>query len=407
MSTANPTFDFIALGDNVRSVVASALRAGYGVWCADATHSLDLQAMLPTSHHCSRGQYPHGFTEILAGAPEGQPWLYTSAINRYPNLLRQLIDLRSLAGNGVNAVGFAHSHDEIKRTLRELGCLTPEVRRPDAERPDYCRWLAHTDGSVRGFGQVFIEANTELPSTTCYLREHIEGVPLSASFVASGNECRLLGVTELFLGTDWLHAPGLEYAGDIGPVELPEQVREELLLIGNTLVERGHLRGLFAVDFVLRDNRVWTVHVQPSYTESMEIIELACETSVLAAHWAACGFEHEQRRSLSRRAYCVARGVVHAPCRLTIPNEIERVVWSALQNPALYVEPLYSDVPRPGEVIEQGWPIMSIFAYGSTKQECLGRLQAIAKTVLNFVLAERPRIRHTNWYARLDDDDSD
>jgi uncharacterized protein len=193
----------------------------------------------------------------------------------------------------------------------------------------------------------------------------------------------------------------------VGPIELSEPIREELFLIGKALVERGQLRGLFGVDFILRDERVWVVHVQPMYTESMEILELARGISVLATHFTECGFGEIRQPYIPVQGTYVARGILHAPRRLTIPKDLEQAVAPDLILPYLYLKPTYADIPRTGEVIEQGWPVMSIFAYGQSKQECMRLLREQTESILEVISATRRRVVHTNWYARLDDPDSD
>src|SRR5262249_25634739 len=57
--------------------------------------------------------------------------------------------------------------------------------------------------------------------------------------------------------------------------------------IGRLLVKSLGLRGLFGVDFVLEGGRPWVVEVNPRYTASVEILELAGHRSFLREHAAA------------------------------------------------------------------------------------------------------------------------
>ena len=95
----------------------------------------------------------------------------------------------------------------------------------------------------------------------------------------------LIGVTRQLIG-----APGspFAYRGSIGPVTISERLKARLDLMGRVLASEFALVGLFGVDFILRDDEPWPVEVNPRYTASVEVLELALGRSLLAEHLRAC-----------------------------------------------------------------------------------------------------------------------
>ena len=78
--------------------------------------------------------YPDALADLAAVAPPG-PWLYTGALENYPNLIRQMAVARPFWGNGPNALVACRSPFHVECILREEGLPVPEVRSADAERP--------------------------------------------------------------------------------------------------------------------------------------------------------------------------------------------------------------------------------------------------------------------------------
>ena len=57
---------------------------------------------------------------------------------------------------------------------------------------------------------------------------------------------------------------------------------------GQVLASAFALVGLFGVDYILHDDEPWPVEVNPRYTASVEVLELALGRSLLAEHICAC-----------------------------------------------------------------------------------------------------------------------
>src|SRR5262245_15571854 len=90
----------IIVGASVRAAAQSALRAGFKPWLADMFADADLAASGPVQRI---EPYPSALTDIFRAAPDA-PWIYTGALENYPELIEQLASLRPLWGNAAQAL---------------------------------------------------------------------------------------------------------------------------------------------------------------------------------------------------------------------------------------------------------------------------------------------------------------
>jgi len=351
----------IILGASARAAAASAIRAGFTPWTADLFADRDLRTLVPEAIRCPAGQYPQGLVDILKEAPDA-PWIYTGALENSPNLIRKLMDIRPLWGNGPNALLASRSPFFIEKLLGSNALSALEVRPADGElTPDH-RWLQKTLRGAAGNGIRF--SNERDPS--CYFQQYIEGTPMSANFVRARGCVKLLGITEQLIGIDWLNAPPFRYAGNIGPAEVSDHCQEELTRIGEVIGEGCGLLGLFGVDFILAEDRPWVVEVNPRYTASIEVLERAMDFSLLSEHRTAFEDEFVLTRTISGNSQSCGKAILYAERDFVFP-QADLQEREGVEN--------FADIPHPGDLIQAGWPILTILARGNSNEEC--------RTVLN------------------------
>jgi predicted ATP-grasp superfamily ATP-dependent carboligase len=219
----------------------------------------------------------------------------------------------------------------------------------------------------------------------CY-QKRIDGTPCAAVYVAAEGEAQLLGVTRQIIGEPWLRAHGFQYAGSIGPWPMAPAAREMLERLGNVLSEQFELAGLFGVDFILDGERVWTVEVNPRYTASVEIVERCTGVRAIAAHVAACGGSPGEIGRVG--AHLPAIGGEDAPGRLEAnchgkatlfatrdfeisPAFADYSIAESLRTPW----PMLGDISPAGTPVENGRPVLTMFASGTSVAEVEQRLR--------------------------------
>jgi predicted ATP-grasp superfamily ATP-dependent carboligase len=236
---------------------------------------------------------------------------------------------------------------------------------------------------------------------------------MSAVFVRARGDVRILGVTEQLIGEAWLNAPPFRYAGNVGPVEPAPELRLDLLRIGLVLGEQCGLLGLFGVDFVLHDGRPWVVEVNPRYPASVEVLELATGVLALPLHRMAFDPEADPERRIATGWPVIGKAVLYAPHRLAMPPyDPTRVLSSALRDDLRVARQgsgvHLADIPATGEVIERGWPVLTILAEAESRERCLTELKKRAERVGRLLFDDPCRAASDRiWYASLDDPDDE
>jgi predicted ATP-grasp superfamily ATP-dependent carboligase len=142
--------------------------------------------------------------------------------------------------------------------------------------------------------------------------------------------------------------------------------------MGTALTERAKLMGLFGLDLVLDDQRVWLIEINPRYTASVELLEWTQGRSLLALH----------------RAIFDRTGAAIIPSWDPLPGILGKAILRAGEDgmfPARLSErrlanaarcfPTIADVPDPRAKVRRGEPIMTVYARGQTARECRERLQ--------------------------------
>jgi predicted ATP-grasp superfamily ATP-dependent carboligase len=206
-----------------------------------------------------------------------------------------------------------------------------------------------------------------------YLQEFIDGSSMSAQYLTAAGRTELLGVTEQLVGEPWLHARAFAYCGNIGPAQVSAGLRETLSHTGDAVARWARLRGVWGVDFILRDGLPYPVDVNPRYTAGLEVIEHGYRFAALADHIGAFTTPRSPTPVSRRVSATVGKAIYFAPRRIVFPASGPWDADIAGEFDPWRV-PGFADLPNPGDVIEPCWPVLTFFATGSTTDECRATL---------------------------------
>jgi predicted ATP-grasp superfamily ATP-dependent carboligase len=367
-----PQEHLMIFGASARAAAFSALRAGLRPWCADLFADVDLQGRCPAMR--LPGRYPDGFLDLVQSPLPG-PWMYTGGLENHPLLIRQMEQRRSLWGNGPGVLSGIRSPDLLALSARAAGLPAPAVARQRPTGPG--TWLVKPLAGSAGAGITFWRAGKPV-GDNAYLQQYIDGMSASVLYAGLRGTARLLGVSRQLVGEDFLNAPPFRYCGSIGPLDLQE-LNEALVRLGAELVRRTGARGLFGVDGVLAQGSFWPVEVNPRYTASVEVLEYATGMCALRHHQAAFTGELVHEPAEPKKGL-VGKSILYAGEDLIFPA---RGPWrDTLDQPRPIEEmPAFADLPRPGERIPAGRPVLTLLVRGETPESCLTRLQKTAATV--------------------------
>lgn len=360
----------VILGASTRAAAHSALRAGLIPHCADLFADRDLAALC-SARAVPRTEYPHGLARFAEEAPSS-PWLYTGALENYPDLIERIARARPLWGNHAEVLRGVRDPLTVQTKLRAAGVPVPRARLDPQGLPRDGSWLVKPLASAGGQGIHPLEAGFAASARAVYYQERIAGPSFSAIFVGYRNTSVLIGASR-----QWTGRPGAPYAyvGSIGPWPISQTVVDRLDALGRAMVRTWGVLGLFGVDFILRDGVPWPVEINPRYTASVEVLELSLGRALLAEHRRAFEVPNGSPAGLvepdvPHRGRCVGKLVVFAPCQCTFPDEI---AWSSASWRPFAV-PTIADVPSPGTFFDAGDPVLTVFASGRSAAICEARL---------------------------------
>jgi predicted ATP-grasp superfamily ATP-dependent carboligase len=376
------------VGASTRSAAASAVRAGFQPLAADLFGDVDLQRIATTTRI---RPYPDGFLDWMR-AVEPSGWMYTGALENYPELVDQMAWIAPLLGNPGDVLARVRSPWELAATLRSAGLLFPETRDSTEGLPLDASWLAKTYNGASGSGVRVLSrergagSGDEIGTEKACYQKRVEGTPCAAVYVAAGGEAQLLGITRQIIGEPWLRAHGFQYAGSIGPWPVSAEVRATLARLGSVLSEQFELAGLFGVDLIHYCDQVWTVEVNPRYTASVEIVERCTGMTAITAHVAAFGGPSgETERALPSsppvgaedgparsELNCHGKGTLFATRDVVISQAFaDYSITESVRQPW----PMLADVSGAGTPIESGRPVLTMFASGTSVAEVEQRLR--------------------------------
>jgi predicted ATP-grasp superfamily ATP-dependent carboligase len=364
--------NLLLLGASIRAAAHSAKRANFRPWGAD----LFLDADLPLAGSSFRRiEEFRDFLAISDSGPPG-PWMYTGALENRPGLVEKITRHRLLWGTSPEVLRQVRNPFAMFKVLTAANIPCPRLT--PANCADSVRWLQKPKASAGGKG--IAPWNGQRIPHGHYLQENIEGESCAAVFVAAQGRTELLGVTRQLVGQSWLHAGPFQYCGSIGPASLDPEVRKSFLRLGNALAAGFPLQGLFGVDCVLREGIPWPVEVNPRYTASVEVLELATGASALLEH--ARVFDsslgsNPRREHSNSSPRILGKAILFARAPLNFPEEGP---WRQDLSPKedFWAMPTYSDIPDPGQAIPARQPIMTVWARDQTPAGCLNQLQRLA-----------------------------
>lgn len=367
------TGNLLIFGAHVRPAAFSALRAGFQPWCADLFADADLQARCPVTRIAAAG-FPRSILQVFDASPAA-PWLYAGGFENHPDLVEELARQRPLWGNNGDALRRARAPAFWSSLLAGAGIPCPEVREPISPPAPQRRWVIKPLASGGGSGIFWWSGPIAgFPFGQAYVQEFIEGQSCSAIFLGSESGSRLLAGSYQLIGQPW--AQGFRYCGNIGPLPMDPPLRQVLERIGAILTAGCQLRGLWGLDFILRDGIPWPVEINPRYSSSIEVLEHATGLPALALHRTAFAAdapapawpEHPDLRRIVGKVVCFAKAPLVFPAAGP---------WlDGLRHPRpIHEMPAFADLPSPGTHIAAGCPVLTIFATGSSPADCQDRLR--------------------------------
>ncbi len=331
------------VGASVRGAAFSLLREGYAVVTADLFADADLLRVCPAERVTN---YPYELAEWLART-ECEGWLYTGALENYPELVDQMATRCPLWGNPGTVLRRVRDPLILQETLTAADLCFPETRACNGQPQGAGAWLHKSGQGSSGSGVRQLDSASRPKEG--YWQRRVPGLAGSALFKVSENCCQLLGITRQLVGESWTGARPFQYAGSLAPWELSAEVVAKITKLGTEISIEFNLQGSWGFDFIFNEEQVWPVEVNPRTTAAAEVIERATHAKTFAG-----------------------KIVLYAKH----PLEVSQATSDQLLNRAgSFVHPHLADIPNPSTPIASGEPILTVFAEGNSLAEVENKLR--------------------------------
>jgi predicted ATP-grasp superfamily ATP-dependent carboligase len=344
----------LLVGASVRALAESATRAGEEVIAADLFGDQDLRSIARHVHVLPMESYPDSITSISSRYP-GTARCYTGGLENRPAILQTLAADGPLWGNNAEVVRPIRDPFRLHQYLIERRLSAPAVRRFNDPPPTADGWLIKPN---RGTGGTHIRlANANGASENEHYQRIEAGIPCSALFVGCVGNLHLIGVSRQVLASETsspLRVPSpFAYVGSIGPLSSEPQRDFTLRKLGQALADDFKLRGLFGVDFLWGNKEVVIIEINPRYTASAEVFELAHQTPMFHAHRAAFTAATSSQAILSHPRGVIGKWILFAPQDGRLTQSMP-TFWKRRGN--LWC----SDLPEVGQSFVKGEPVATI-----------------------------------------------
>ena len=205
---------------------------------------------------------------------------------------------------------------------------------------------------------------------------------MSAVFFADHLGLSLLGTSIQLVGWPSLGASDFLFCGNVGPISPGEDVTRQLILAAESLVHHTGLKGVFGVDFVLRQGEAWFIEVNPRLTASHMLYENPAshsreERSLVTRHLAAFGWRSADSTARRRqRTRSAGENEVRVQARLILWADQDVQFTDSLCSSS-HTKWTFADIPLPGSAIPAGSPLCSVHVTAGSQDELLNHIRDI------------------------------
>lgn len=380
----------ILCGASVRSLAQSAIAAGLRPLCVDFFEDADLTRILGFGRGRFVGRI-RTFTElpeVVRKIRSNIPLLWAGGLENQTAVLRAVLAQRPVIGPDPEIVDLLRQPRNFAGWLSQSGLNIPRLASPDNANAD-CLWLRKPNSGSGGLGIRPVQpknapsgGSQKTTSSEEFLQEYIDGVPMSAVFYSDHHGLNLLGTSIQLVGWPGLGASDFLFCGNVGPVNPGNDVKRQLILAAESLVNHTGLKGVFGVDFVLRQGEAWFIEVNPRLTASHMLYENPTshnleERSLVTRHLAAFGWrptagttrKRQRARTAGVKEFRVqARFILWANQGVQLTNALcqsSREAWT------------FADIPQPGSEIPAGSPLCSVHVTAGSEDKLLDHIRDI------------------------------
>jgi len=362
--------NYLVVATSGRAIAQGLKSLGHSVFVVDGFADSDARAAATDSIKVSRSSFGLSRNEVCAAVVSLQSktafdgLFYDAALESDPALLDN-INIQPVYGNVGKVLEACKNPSVFFSKLDEHSIPYPEIDfQSDAKIKHYDAWLIKHAHSSGGIGVRKLDDET-IHTKNSYYQKKVEGLNFSITFLANGEEIFAIG-----FNTQWsepLNEPmPYAYAGAINSLKMDGAHKQTALQYVTEISKAFGLVGLNSIDFILADQQIYVLEVNPRIPATYELYETK-NGALLQEHMQACA--HGILPDTSRPHLLRAHAIVYAPHEISVPSNMSWPLWSA-------------DRPCDQELIKLHEPVCSIFAGGQNSAQVCEMIKTRKRTIL-------------------------
>jgi uncharacterized protein len=257
-------------------------------------------------------------------------------------------------------------------------------------------WLCKTRQSAGGMGVSYYDPHQKLcthegggvatqNSLGCYWQRRVPGLPVGVTMIscAAGTQC--LGAARAIQSHETWGPTPFAYRGSIGPWTLDATWLEPLAKFGETVRVETGLLGLWQADFIVDEQGLWLLEINPRWSASMELLADTNRHTLIRWHLAALRGESIAKVEPLSPSHWLGKSIVYSPTEVTPETSQLEALWRRRWNG--WSEEgerdwRVADIPNTCATIPTGVPIATCMASGRDPDELIDRLRRGEREIL-------------------------
>ncbi|AXF02039.1 ATP-grasp domain-containing protein [Paraburkholderia hospita] len=375
-----------------RMLAESARRAGWRVIVLDLFGDTDTRRASgmwhPIGDPASLSIDPQRTREALDAAsrtPNVIGWIAGAGFEAHRDLLDDRRIPLATIGNARESYDAVRDPVRFFALLDDAGIPHPEIQ---LQAPiDPVGWL---EKDANGTGGMHIRHAAQRHATGAsgggrYFQRQQPGRSMSALFIADTRKTTIIGFNEQLIVPHG--GQPFVYGGAIGPVDVPDAVRQQIAAAVNAIVLRTRLKGLNSLDFIVDGERCFVLEVNARPSATMSLYERDSNRSLLSLHVRACA-----GASLDTEASNIHEHAASLCGEQIVFSDRDRTVSPEFVQRALNLGWCH-DIPVTGSFIAAGAPLCSVSAvcaHGTQTATVRAELAARAATIASIDTTRKP-----------------
>ena len=391
------------VGFSARAAVQCAKRQGFEIIAVDLCSDRDLLSDCQKHYQLNDPNWP----PALSASHPNVPILFTGGMENRIELVEQcqtnglvltpnassLRAMRSLDNCAAWAVSCNLGWPATLRTI-------DEIRSCDELFPGR-KWLAKPFSSAGGIGiteWIRHEGDDHasfIDPAKSFLQERLPGESIGVTFLSSNVGGAVVGATASWKSGSWnseascVDGPIYAYQGSYGPISLSSELLAKLQRFATLVGAESGLLGLWQADFLLHDNELTLLEINPRWSASMDLLDVCNGIPLVQIHHACvCDHLSEERFSYvasqcfdqakNARNTMLGKLIVYSPKSFVVTSIQSDKWWTQRWSCGMNFAAKrfqFADIPNAGTSVAQGDPLLTVVVPGCSPEALMIELQ--------------------------------